>query len=358
MLRTSSAWVLFRGSQRGSWQLNGQRAFTNSQTALDALGPSSSKSPTTHDVSRDSSTAPRPGVVETNERQPLTPQRSPTTVALVKGLAWLMGYKSKTSTAIRETREAYALCTKREVEEANFIQHRCRLAPTYQTWFQIANLHVWLVRTRYRALPATHGKIYEQEIINHLFLDVEDRMRAALAHKAPERIIKGYMKEMRDQWAGATFSFDLGLVGSDTELSGAIWRNIFASRGLDGKGEAIGLPGKISEPRGVEGDNIADPDVGESSSIGTLNDSALTDLPFHLYVFTAYVRRELGRLESLSDEQVLAGHIGPFGSMESHALVAEQDFVMEKEERKLLGLDEDIPPRISNPKMKRRVANA
>jgi len=183
-------------------------------------------------------------------------------------------------------------------------------------------------------------------------------MREALSHKAPERIVGGYMKEMRDQWAGATFSFDLGLVGSDAELSGAIWRNIFASRGLDGKGEVIGKPGRSSEPRAMDSAAIG---VEDSSSLPigtTLSDSALAELPFHLYVFTAYVRRELMRLESLSDEQVLMGDIGSFGSMESHVLAAEKDFIMEKEERKLLGLDEDIPSRASVPRTKRRTANA
>ncbi|KAF8323913.1 hypothetical protein DL93DRAFT_2047260, partial [Clavulina sp. PMI_390] len=219
-----------------------------------------------------------------------TPEHSPTTIAVVKGLAWLFGSGSKTSTAIRETRTAYDLCAKRDNEESKFIHEVCRLSPTYQTWFQIANLHVWMVRTRYRALPAPYGKAFEQEFVNHFFLDIEDRMRAALNHKAPERIVKGYLTEMRDQWMGATFSFDLGLVGSDAELSGAIWRNLFASRGLDGKGELIGKPGKIGESRAV-----AD------------GKAALAELPFHLYVFSAYIRRELKRLESISDEDVMAG---------------------------------------------------
>lgn len=241
----------------------------------------------------------------------------------------------------------------------------CRLSPTYQTWFQITNMHVWLIRTRYRSLPATHGKIYDQELVNHFFLDVEDRMRTALAHKAPERIVKGYMKEMRDQWTGATFSFDLGLVGSDAELSGAVWRNIFASRGLDGKGEVIGKPGKPAEPRAVEDEPSAAPtvdipgvDLETSSRTATLSDSALAELPFHLYVFTAYMRRELRRLESLPDEEVIRGDIGSFGSFESHVLAAERDFAMETEERKLLGLDEDIPSTASIPKVKKRAARA
>ena len=193
-------------------------------------------------------------------------------------------------------------------------------------------------------------------------------MRAALGYKAPERIIKGYMMEMQDQWTGATFSFDLGLVGSDAELSGAIWRNVFASRGLDGKGEVIGKPGSSSEPRAIDNNNNSDnnaarvEDPSSSSLNTTLSDSALAELPFHLYVFTSYVRRELERLESLSDEQVLGGDIGSFGSMESHALAAEKYFVLEKEERKLLGLVEDVPSTRTStspfPKVKRRTANA
>jgi len=229
----------------------------------------------------------------------------------------------------------------------------CRLSPTYQTWFQIANLHVWLVRTRYRSLAVSHGKIYDQELVNHFFLDVEDRMRSALNHKAPERIVKGYMKEMRDQWTGATFSYDLGLVGSDTEMSGAVWRNIFASRGLDGKGEVIGKPGKVGESRPVEDSTAEDPITNAN-----LSDATLAELPFHLYIFTAYIRRELRRLEALSDEQVISGDIGQFGSFESHIRAAERDFVMETEERKLLGLEEDVPSISSIPKVKRRAVAA
>lgn len=179
-------------------------------------------------------------------------------------------------------------------------------------------------------------------------------MRTALAHKAPERIVKGYLKEMKDQWNGATFSFDLGLVGSDVEMSGAIWRNVFASRGLDGKGEVVGKPGKTSlEPRAVEASASASPSAAQlvvedpsSSTVDsptTLSDAALSDLPFHLYIFTAYIRRELRRLEALSDEDVIAGRMGSFGSFESHVRAAERDFMMEKEERSLLGLEDDIP---------------
>jgi cytochrome b pre-mRNA-processing protein 3 len=228
------------------------------------------------------------------------------------------------------------------------------LSPTYQTWFQIANLHVWLIRARYRALPKSHANIYEQELVNHFFIDVEHRMRVALANKPPERIIKGYMNEMRDQWNGATFSYDLGLVSSDSEMSAAIWRNVFAGRGLDGKGEVVGKHGKTSmDPRPVQSTSTsssspspsltADSTQDSLSRPTTLSDTTLAELPFHLYVFTAYIRRELRRLDFISDEDVIGGRLGTFGSFESHVLAAERDFMMEQEERSLLGLDDDVP---------------
>jgi len=140
LLRTSASLPL-RVSQRTSRQLNeiGQRSFANSQILLDTPESSSSKSTASHDVSRrnSSSTAARPGVEKYGESQASTPQHSPVTVALVKGFAWLMGYKSKTSTAIRETRVAYAFCAKRDIEEAKFIQNRA----WHQTISLIINVH-------------------------------------------------------------------------------------------------------------------------------------------------------------------------------------------------------------------------
>jgi cytochrome b pre-mRNA-processing protein 3 len=199
--------------------------------------------------------------------------------------------------------------------------------------------------------------------VNHFFIDVEHRMRVTLSNKAPERVVKGYMREMRDQWAGAGIALDIGLIGSDAELSGAVWRNIFAARGLDGKGEVIGKPGTNGSARAVQS---PDQSAGraDASSVDTshlpLSERELADLPFHLFVFTAYLRRELKRLESIPDEDVLAGEVGSFGSLESHMHATEREFALEQEERALLGLDEDgqIEPLHARSRSKGKVAAA
>ena len=38
----------------------------------------------------------------------------------------------------------------------------CRLPPTFQTWFTVTNLHVWLLTVRFRALPPPYGDNFVQ----------------------------------------------------------------------------------------------------------------------------------------------------------------------------------------------------
>lgn len=68
------------------------------------------------------------------------------------------------------------------------------LPPTFQSWFVITNLHVWLATVRFRALPASHGRHFVQGLIDHFFFDVEDRLRAVLGKKTPERLVTRNMK--------------------------------------------------------------------------------------------------------------------------------------------------------------------
>jgi cytochrome b pre-mRNA-processing protein 3 len=230
----------------------------------------------------------------------------------------VLGTNSKTSTAIRETRTPYKRCAEREEIEEKFLYKGalssfrsfptstqiappitlkdCHLPTTYQTWFQVTNLHVWLLTVRYRALPPPHGKSFVQELINHFFLNVEDRMREVLGKKVSERIIRGYMKEMRDQWAGSTASYDLAMVSSDADFAAAIWRNIFAARGEKGSNVAAEPSADSNAPTRAKDDELQ-----------------LAELPYQLYLFTAYVRKETKRLERIKDEDVMGGKIGDFG---------------------------------------------
>lgn len=133
-----------------------------------------------------------------------------------------------------------------------------------------------------RALPAPEAQHLVQGLIDHFFLDVEDRIREVLQPatpravsspssssssdstsssqetqpvskqdsfyaeksnsstapkkkgKAPEALVTKQMKIFREQWAGLSLAFDLALVKGDEELAAAVWRNLLGARGAQG----------------------------------------------------------------------------------------------------------------------------
>jgi cytochrome b pre-mRNA-processing protein 3 len=169
----------------------------------------------------------------------------------------------------------------------NVLTHNtdCSLPPTFQSWFTITNLHIWLLTVRLRSLPKPAGQHHTQALIDHFFYDIEDRIRLVLrAHPsrgpslplsipssspssptrppsgdgsalepfyttpqgnldangkpirqyAPERLVTQQMRVLKEQWSGLTLSLDLGLIRGDAELAGAIWRNFLGARGAKG----------------------------------------------------------------------------------------------------------------------------
>ncbi|KAG8730405.1 Protein cbp3, mitochondrial [Ceratobasidium sp. 423] len=232
---------------------------------------------------------PAPLLEYNRQRSPISSlSKNPWVIRAVKAIAPFMGYYSKTTTAIRETRPMYAKCGERPERESEFLYKECALPSTYQTWFQFTLLHVLILSARLRALPPDVSRAYQAELINHFFLDTEHRMRS---HKVKERIVKGYMNEMRDQWRGAGVAFDLGIIDTDATLAGMIWRNLFASRG--------------SPPPPSEGNEQK------------LANAQEIKLPSTLYKFVVYVRRELKRLEGIPDEEIKLGQIGEWGTVSS-----------------------------------------
>jgi len=214
---------------------------------------------------------------------------------------------------------------------------------------------------RLRSLPPEHGKYYIQALVDHFFIDVEDRIRAVLQppatpaapytfhspfyinpnvplnpgaendkpglrSRAPDRLVTRQMKIFKEQWAGMGLSFDLGLVKGDMEMAGAVWRNLLGARGAQG----IVFPAPPSSPTqprkfrrsvnlvGGEVVNVAKIDLEKEEA--TDDGSGVHDFspeeadlylkyPQLMLDVVRYVRKELVRLERLSDEQVVRGQL-------------------------------------------------
>lgn len=190
-----------------------------------------------------------------------------------------------------------------------------------------------------------------QGLIDHFFLDIEDRIRAVLQPvdsetssqtdfyappsfsdptsvplakkkrgRAPDKLVRQQMQILKEQWAGLGTSLDLGLAMGDAEMAGAVWRNLLGARG------ARGIPyntspgfrrsinpvtgGKISMAklklleRGFESEEAKDDNSGVADYPKDQLDKYVA-YPELMVDIVAYIHRELKRLESISDDDVL-----------------------------------------------------
>ncbi|KAF8486757.1 hypothetical protein F5888DRAFT_1760218 [Russula emetica] len=276
-----------------------------------------------------------------------------------------LGYGSSKQIAARRALALYEqLCSGRADEDSAFWAEECHLPLTFQSWFTVTNLHVWMLTTRLRTLPAPHGQAHIQGLIDHFFLDVEDRVRQVLRPRpqlapagptntstttsttkppraasfynsnpstspdattikkrgrAPEALVTKQMKIFREQWAGLGLSLDLDLAqGSDAMLAGSIWRNLLGARGA--QGFALALPPSQSSPspmpefrravnqaRMSETDRTREERRDDGSGVhdfGPEDRDAYVRFPETMLVLTAYVRAEIARLANIPDERI------------------------------------------------------
>lgn len=265
------------------------RLISYSVTRSAAAAPKLKPTPT--------STPPPPSFEPVSQREQswLTTKvkSSPLLFSIFLSVARVLGYGSPQQFANRRALVLYnTLCATRADDASVFWREECALPPTFQSWFTVTNLHVWLLTVRLRALPAPHGTQHVQGLIDHFFQDVEERLRAVLqpgvlpprssspnlsstaeddSHyphssfyttptplapkstfpstkayqeavklqirsRAPEKLIIRQMKILKEQWAGMGMSLDLGLVRGDAEMGAAVWRNLLGARGASGIG--------------------------------------------------------------------------------------------------------------------------
>ena len=226
----------------------------------------------------------------------------------------------------------------------------------------VTNLHVWMLTTRLRALPAPQAQAHIQGLIDHFFLDVEDRIRQVLQPqsqppplspnstttsptpptrstsfysstttpdtpngppkrgRAPETLVTKQMKIFREQWAGLGVALDLALAqSSDGALAAAIWRNFLGARGAQGLALALAPTSPVPEFRRAVNPGGAVARLSEAArareelrddgsgvhDFGPEERDAYVQFPETMLVLTAYVRAEVARLAAVSDEKII-----------------------------------------------------
>ncbi|XP_065422672.1 ubiquinol-cytochrome-c reductase complex assembly factor 1 isoform X1 [Chrysemys picta bellii] len=115
----------------------------------------------------------------------------------------------------------YTCCVERTDYEEFF--HRCHMPDTLNSWFLIAQLHVWMCLVRMKQ-EGRAGKYMCRYIVHSMWEDVEQRGKVM---GIDSFTLKQSMRSMTENFYAAIFGYDEGILSDDHVLAAALWRNLF-----------------------------------------------------------------------------------------------------------------------------------
>ncbi|KAL6046829.1 hypothetical protein STEG23_005102, partial [Scotinomys teguina] len=115
----------------------------------------------------------------------------------------------------------YTSCVEKTDFEEFFL--RCQMPDTFNSWFLITLLHVWMCLVRMKQEGRT-GKYMCRIIVNFMWEDVEQRGRVMGVNSY---ILKKNMAFMTNNFYAAILGYDEGILSDDRGLAAALWRTFF-----------------------------------------------------------------------------------------------------------------------------------
>jgi len=140
-------------------------------------------------------------------------------------------------------RAIYSKCNMPAAENREFFYGACQLPNTFQSWFSITQLHVWLVTMRLRGelvgafpqqqqgstptpapqqleLQARLGSDVSRLVVEYFVSDMETRLHQLGSSSSST------MKVLMSQHHGCSLAYDEGIYDRDPVLASALWRNL------------------------------------------------------------------------------------------------------------------------------------
>jgi len=117
------------------------------------------------------------------------------------------------------------LCTTQLIDYEMFISE-LDLPDTFNSWFKITQLHLWLIMVRLSEL-GEEGRFLRNSMMQWVWKDVEKRIKKLEEGGVSSSVKRESLTLMNEQLRFAIFSLDEGLLGTDRDLAGAVWRIIF-----------------------------------------------------------------------------------------------------------------------------------
>uniref|UniRef100_A0A663NBG3 Ubiquinol-cytochrome c reductase complex assembly factor 1 n=1 Tax=Athene cunicularia TaxID=194338 RepID=A0A663NBG3_ATHCN len=115
----------------------------------------------------------------------------------------------------------YTCCVEKTDYEEFF--NRCQMPDTLNSWFLVAQLHVWMCLLRMKQEGRT-GKYMCRYIVHCMWEDVEQRGKVMGINSV---VLKEDLRTMVENFYAALFGYDEGILSDDHVLAAALWRNLF-----------------------------------------------------------------------------------------------------------------------------------
>ncbi|XP_075419834.1 ubiquinol-cytochrome c reductase complex assembly factor 1 isoform X4 [Tenrec ecaudatus] len=115
----------------------------------------------------------------------------------------------------------YTSCVEKTDFEEFFL--RCQIPDTFNSWFLITLLHVWMCLVRMKQ-EGRSGKYMCRIIVHFMWEDVEQRGKVMGVNPY---ILKKNMVLMTNSFYAAILGYDEGILSDDHGLAAALWRTFF-----------------------------------------------------------------------------------------------------------------------------------
>ncbi|KXS19898.1 hypothetical protein M427DRAFT_152336 [Gonapodya prolifera JEL478] len=110
-------------------------------------------------------------------------------------------------------------------ENREFFINTLKLPDTFETWFYLTTLHMWMLSTRGRAAGEAWQSMW-RDMSEILWTDCEKRMYEGGVTNFT--LINRGLKDLLAAHYGHLLAYDEGLSKGDAILAGALWRNLFS----------------------------------------------------------------------------------------------------------------------------------
>ncbi|XP_035404174.1 ubiquinol-cytochrome-c reductase complex assembly factor 1 isoform X1 [Cygnus atratus] len=115
----------------------------------------------------------------------------------------------------------YTCCVEKTDYEEFF--NRCQMPDTLNSWFLVAQLHVWMCLVRMKQ-EGRAGKYMCRYIVHCMWEDVQQRGKVMGINSV---VLKEDLRRMVENFYAALFGYDEGILSDDHVLAAALWRNLF-----------------------------------------------------------------------------------------------------------------------------------